>query len=438
MSDAAISAHDLSKEYRLGQLTAGYSTLREDLVRAAGAVVGRRRPRTRRDSIWALRNVSFDLGQGEVIGLIGRNGAGKSTLLRILSRITEPTSGYADVRGRVGSLLEVGTGFHPELTGRENVFLNGATLGMSRKEIARKFDEIVEFAGVSRFIDTPVKRYSTGMYVRLAFAVAAHLEPEILLVDEVLAVGDAEFQRKCLGKLEDVTQQGRTIVFVSHNMSAIRGLCKRALFIDRGEIVFDGPTEQTVAKYLQQAVANDAVVGGEELERRMQGLVRRDDPLIRCREIALLDESGRPTREFKSDREIQLSVVFECLQEVTELQLVVQVTDSDNLVLLRTEKADHPSSLDHHVLGRGVYRAVCTFPADTFGERRFYLSVYLAVLHTEHLDFRQILSFDVEFVGYNNNFSVHSKQAYFRPALEWTLERDPAGVQARPAEARIT
>jgi lipopolysaccharide transport system ATP-binding protein len=421
MSRIAISAHELSKEYRLGQLSGGYSTLREDIVQLAGAVTGRRRGAARRETIWALRGVSFDVEEGEVIGLIGRNGAGKSTLLRILSRITEPTSGYADVRGRVGSLLEVGTGFHPELTGRENVFLNGATLGMTRKEIARKFDEIVDFSGVERFIDTPVKRYSTGMYVRLAFAVAAHLEPEILLVDEVLAVGDAEFQRKCLGKLEDVTQEGRTIVFVSHNMSAIRGLCKRALFIDGGEIVFDGPTEQTVAKYLEQAVVTGAVVQGEELERRMQGLIRRDDPLVRCRELALLDETGRPSREFKSDQEIQLAVTFECLQEVTDLQLVALLTDSDNLVLLRTEQADDLSSREHHVLAPGTYRAVCTIPPNLFGERRLYVSVFLAVLHTEHLDFRQILSFDVEFVGYNNNFSVHSKQAYFRPELEWEL-----------------
>ena len=261
MSDTAIRVQNLSKRYRIGLKEEIHDTL-------VGTVVGFfKRPvqnlrRLRRlstfsensreaeDVIWALKNVSLDVKQGEVLGIIGRNGAGKSTLLKILSRITEPTRGRVEIYGRVSSLLEVGTGFHPELTGRENVFLNGAVLGMSRTEIERKFDEIVDFSGVERFIDTPVKRYSSGMQVRLAFAVAAHLEPEVLLVDEVLAVGDAEFQQKCLGKMERVARGGRTVAFVSHNMNAVQTLCSRAIWLESGTIVGQGEVTEQVEAYL--------------------------------------------------------------------------------------------------------------------------------------------------------------------------------------------
>src|SRR5437764_12400489 len=249
-SALAIQTFGLSKQYRLGQYRQAYQTLREELVRAGRALVRRQRAGDGPDTIWALDGVSFEVEQGEVVGIIGRNGAGKTTLLKILSRITEPTRGYADVTGRVGSLLEVGTGFHPELTGRENVYLYGSILGMSRPEIRRRFDEIVSFAEVERFLDTPVKRYSSGMSVRLAFAVAAHLEPEILLVDEVLAVGDAAFQRKCLGKMGDVAEQGRTVLFVSHNMSAVNQLCRRSILLETGLLITDGVTNEVVNSYL--------------------------------------------------------------------------------------------------------------------------------------------------------------------------------------------
>jgi len=256
-----ISVEHLSKTYRLGQI--GTGTLSRDLNVWWAKTCGKPNPLLRigetdrgnchGDELWALRDVSFTVEQGEVLGIIGRNGAGKSTLLKILSRITAPTSGKIKVKGRVASLLEVGTGFHPELTGRENIYLNGAILGMSRKEIDRKFDEIVDFAEVEKFIDTPVKRYSSGMYVRLAFAVAAHLDPEILVVDEVLAVGDAEFQKKCLGKMGEVAKEGRTVLFVSHNMSAIQKLCPQSLWIDSGEISWLGPSSEIIRAYLNQS-----------------------------------------------------------------------------------------------------------------------------------------------------------------------------------------
>jgi lipopolysaccharide transport system ATP-binding protein len=260
-SALAVRAEGLGKRYRLGEARARANTLRDALAGSArkavsrlGALLsggGERGRRAGRETFWALRDVSFEVHPGDVLGIIGANGAGKSTLLKLLARITEPTAGRAEVRGRVGSLLEVGTGFHSELTGRENVFLSGAILGMRRAETARKFDDIVAFAEVERFLDTPVKHYSSGMYLRLAFAVAAHLEPEILIVDEVLAVGDARFQRKCLGKMQDVaTRQGRTVLFVSHNMNAVQRLCNRCLLLRQGEVAAEGPTAEVVSRYL--------------------------------------------------------------------------------------------------------------------------------------------------------------------------------------------
>jgi lipopolysaccharide transport system ATP-binding protein len=266
MTYLSINAEGLSKRFRIGQRVQ-YLTLRETLSgvahwpnrilrtgRRARSVAGENGSEA--NTVWALQDVSFQVCDGEVLGIIGRNGAGKSTLLKILARITKPTHGRAQVYGRIGSLLEVGTGFHPELTGRENIFLNGAVLGMRRREITQKFDEIVDFAEVERFIDTPVKRYSSGMYMRLAFSVAAHLEPEILIVDEVLAVGDAAFQKKCMGKMGDVAQQGRTILFVSHNMNAIQRLCSRAILLEQGRLVMDGPTPDVVNTFLSSGVSD--------------------------------------------------------------------------------------------------------------------------------------------------------------------------------------
>lgn len=258
MSDVAIRVEGLSKQYRIGARQERYRALRDSITdamiapfrRAASLLRGQATGAAElNETIWALQDVSFEVKQGEVIGVIGRNGAGKSTLLKILSRITEPTRGHAEIYGRVGSLLEVGTGFHPELTGRENIFLNGAILGMRRREIERKFDEIVAFAEIEKFIDTPVKHYSSGMYVRLAFAVAAHLEPEILIIDEVLAVGDANFQRKCLGKMGDVARSGRTVLFVSHNMGAVSAICKRSLLLQDGKLRKDGFTKAVLPDY---------------------------------------------------------------------------------------------------------------------------------------------------------------------------------------------
>ena len=269
-----ISVEKISKQYRIGAKMS-YKTLRETLMNAvkSPARLFRRNGSEGENTIWALKDVSFEVQQGEVIGIIGRNGAGKTTLLKILSRVTEPTEGEVKIRGRVASLLEVGTGFHPELTGRENIFINGAILGMRKEEIKRKFDEIVAFAEIEKFLDTPVKRYSSGMYVRLAFAVAAHLEPEILIVDEVLAVGDAQFQKKCLGKMEEVGKEGRTVLFVSHNMAAIENLCRRAVVLDQGLIRFVGTQTAAISEYQRSFSANQASLK-DRTDRKGSGEVR--------------------------------------------------------------------------------------------------------------------------------------------------------------------
>jgi lipopolysaccharide transport system ATP-binding protein len=287
MPATAIQTHQLGKRYTLGLRGRGYGTLRESLVELARRPLRRRGAKEQGDQLWALRDLSLTIEAGEVVGLIGHNGAGKSTLLKILARITEPSAGYADVTGRVGSLLEVGTGFHPELTGRENIFLNGAILGMRRSEIQARFDEIVEFAEMERFLDTPVKRYSSGMSVRLAFAVAAHLEPEILLVDEVLAVGDAAFQRKSLGKMNEVAREGRTVVFVSHNLAIIQALCTRGVLLERGQVIADAPVGETIDSYLRtlERAASDDLLSRTDRDNRAY-----DETLVRRLEIH--DRSG--------------------------------------------------------------------------------------------------------------------------------------------------
>jgi homopolymeric O-antigen transport system ATP-binding protein len=267
-SDLAIAVRRLGKLYHLGERRRGYTTLRDSLAAMFSRKNGRSNSNghsngnaSAPNTFWALKDVSFDVHRGEIVGIIGRNGAGKSTLLKILSRITEPTSGEVEISGRVGSLLEVGTGFHPELTGRENIFLNGAILGMKRAEIAARFDEIISFAGTEKFLDTPVKFYSSGMYTRLAFAIAAHLEPEILIVDEVLAVGDAEFQKKCLGKMGDVAKSGRTVLFVSHNMAAVTALCNRTILLERGEAIFDGRSSDAITQHYAQMLGTSTSDG---------------------------------------------------------------------------------------------------------------------------------------------------------------------------------
>jgi lipopolysaccharide transport system ATP-binding protein len=332
---ATIQTEGLSKRYVLGATPHGL--LSERLGRALRG----KRERREREEFWALRDVDVSVGEGEAVGIIGRNGAGKSTLLKIISRITLPTEGRAVVRGRVGTLLEVGTGFHPELSGRENIFLNGAVLGMKRREIMRKYAEIVEFAGIERFIETPVKRYSSGMYVRLAFAVAAHLEPEILLVDEVLAVGDAEFQRKCLGKMRDVAGHGRTVVFVSHDLGAIRRLCSRVVLLERGSVVADGPPTDVVSSYLQTALPGQAT--GRQV-------VPADAPRngtgeARLSEIAMTDGNGATLAMLHLNQRFRVVAAFDVEDRIDDAVVEVGISTFGGDRILTVQSTDREGPL---------------------------------------------------------------------------------------------
>ncbi len=335
MGDISIRVEGLSKQYCIGGKREEYKTLRDTLTDVLAAPFRRAGKLLRNqatdaaeldETIWALKDVSFEIKRGEVVGIIGRNGAGKSTLLKILSRITEPTMGFADIYGRVGSLLEVGTGFHPELTGRENIYLNGAILGMKRAEIERKFDEIVAFAEIEKFIDTPVKHYSSGMYLRLAFAVAAHLEPEILLVDEVLAVGDARFQKKCLGKMGDVAKKGRTVVFVSHNMAAVTQLCQKAVWLEGGQIQKIDLSEAVVKQYLSDGDSQIA-----ERQWSYPGNAPGDDRvrLLAARVI----QQGQTTSVIDINVPSRIEIEFEALRDIRNLITGINVYNAMDLCL---------------------------------------------------------------------------------------------------------
>lgn len=346
MSDIAIRVEHLSKQYRLGGRQAGYRTFREAMLKSLAAPVRwMRGERKTIETFWALDDVSFEIKQGEALGIIGRNGAGKSTLLKILSRITKPTKGRVDLYGRVASLLEVGTGFHPELSGRDNIYLNAAILGMNRAEINRKFDEIVDFAEVEKFLDTPVKYYSSGMYVRLAFSVAAHLEPEILIVDEVLAVGDAEFQKKCLGKMDDVAHEGRTVLFVSHNMAAIRKLCTNGILLEHGSIVKSGNIDVVVEAYSGNNIAT------QEFEP-----IRIDALGVEIQRITLNENAGGVILPFKP-----LSINIDILAEKEVSGIGLQVTITNDAVdgILFSSNTKQTKDMDIRLI-KGMNKITCS------------------------------------------------------------------------------
>jgi lipopolysaccharide transport system ATP-binding protein len=378
MSDIAVRAEGLSKSYRISHETLGgsYRTLRESL-----ASVTRRSLRPGRSSvqetIWALKDVSFELRQGEALGIIGLNGAGKSTLLKILSRITRPTEGRADVYGRLGSLLEVGTGFHPELTGRENIFLNGAILGMSRREIQCRFDEIVAFAETERFLDTPVKRYSTGMYMRLAFAVAAHLETDILVVDEVLAVGDSAFQQKCLGKMEDVASQGRTVLFVSHNMAAVTQLCSKALLLEAGGVQAEGSADQVIARYL--AGANQE--GRVDLRDR-SGLAGTGGAVFEWAELQ--NHAGEVCQDFSIGDDVTVAFGLRLGNEMPRTRLALTMRAGDGVPVALVADQDSGFSLGND---RETWTVHVRFDDVRFYPGPYYVSLWVSNwANTEVLD----------------------------------------------------
>lgn len=363
--DPIVKVEGLSKQYRIGAAQASYATLRESMMAMVRAPFDQLRsgPRLAESMMWALRNVSFEVLPGEVVGIIGRNGAGKSTLLKILSRITEPTRGRARIRGRVGSLLEVGTGFHPELTGRENIYLNGAILGMRKAEIERKFDEIVAFAEVDHYLDTPVKRYSSGMYLRLAFAVAAHLDPEILIVDEVLAVGDAAFQKKCLGKMGDVARTGRTVLFVSHNIGAVIQLCARAIVLSKGECVHDGDVSTAVSVYMnERSSVNSEVKFDVELAKDVQIM-----------SISLTSPEGKVISSRPHTEPFSLVIEYRVAHWTIGSYLCVDVFNETETRLLWSSDA---TSVDEMSVKRpcGRYIAHVTIPGMILSPGRYYFT----------------------------------------------------------------
>jgi lipopolysaccharide transport system ATP-binding protein len=379
MSDVAIRVENLGKMYRIGGKQEKYSTLRDTLVDIAAAPYRKIRGLMRGESasglkeeIWALKDVSFEVKHGEVVGIIGRNGAGKSTLLKILSRITEPTTGFTDVYGRVGALLEVGTGFHPELTGRENVYLNGAILGMTRRDIDRKFDEIVDFSGVERFIDTPVKHYSSGMGLRLGFAVAAHLEPEILVVDEVLAVGDAEFQNKCLGKMSEVAGEGRTVLFVSHNMRAVQDLCTRGILLSNGLVEVDGSVAETISKYLDGITIRQSPVvrdSNRNWHHDGNGMARIVDGCIK-------DANGIIQAKFIMGE--QMVVEYRVESSISNLRLThaVEIVDESGFPLIQLWDLDNNQS---GYVGRGSYIVTVQLPKITLYPSRYLVNLWIGL-----------------------------------------------------------
>jgi lipopolysaccharide transport system ATP-binding protein len=424
MSDIAIRTENLGKLYRIGEHRGGYNTLRETIVNTLSAPFRRfsphppaSNPNPQSDTIWALKDISFAVTQGEVVGIIGRNGAGKTTVLKVLSRITEPTKGWAEIRGRVGSLLEVGTGFHPELTGRENIYLNGAILGMKKAEIAHKFDEIVAFAEIEKFIDTPVKRYSSGMYIRLAFAVAAHLEPEILLVDEVLAVGDTSFQKKCLGKMGEVAGEGRTVLFVSHNMSAVISLCQRAIFLRDGFLVRDGKPESIVQAYLSESQASQVGQGEVFFSDKDFGT---ETPFI-LRSLRTVDEHGRIRSDFTNSEPVIVEFEFSLLDRLPHLMIGFELKTASETTVFRSFHNDVNEVLTYRGDPGVRYRLRAVIPERLLNGGLYYINPCAGIHRKKWLvkDLRG-LSLNVVFDVPNPDYVYgSSRPGCISPILEW-------------------
>jgi lipopolysaccharide transport system ATP-binding protein len=391
-----------------------HDTLRDQLTEGIRELIRFERRVRSPQSFWALQDVSFDVSQGEVVGIIGRNGAGKSTLLKILSRITEPSSGRIEVYGRVGSLLEVGTGFDRELTGRDNIYLSGAILGMRKREIDRKFDEIVEFAQVERFLETPVKRYSSGMYLRLAFAVAAHLEPEILVLDEVLAVGDAQFQRRCLGKMEEVAGQGRTVLFVSHNMAAVSRFCSRCIWLDQGVIRDVGDPESIVAKYLSMGIDETGEVTFPD-----DGTSPGSD-YARLLGVRIRDAQGQVTVAPDARASMFLEIEYRLLQSAPGLRVGARLVGSDGAVLLST--TDHDDSPEKTPRLAGRYLSRCEIPGHFLNYGQYFVTVGADFpMIQSHFAVDRILSLRIERVGGTSSHIPDGREGMLRMALPWTI-----------------
>lgn len=426
MSEYAIFVDKIGKRYQLGALGMNYRTLRDTLVDNFTATTqallhaGERTTQTKTEDnrFWALKDITFNVEHGQVLGVVGRNGAGKSTLLKVLSRVTEPTEGKAEIHGRVGSLLEVGTGFHPELTGRENIYLNGAILGMKKTEIANKFDEIVAFSEVEKFIDTPVKRYSSGMYLRLAFAVAAHLEPEILVVDEVLAVGDAEFQRKCMGKMSDVAHQGRTVIFVSHNMSAILRLTEQTLVLERGKLIMQAPTQEAVDYYLSSGYSRQ----GERVWLPEE--IPLDAAPFKPVALRIKDIRGKIADTVRSTEPFQVEMEYELTQPVTGLRVGLYFNSTRGEPIFTSFDLDDPEKFEKYPSRKeGRYISRCTVPADFLNEGRIVIGMNASSYRIRrYFQDEQALVFSIDGTGAPGTHWSEVRMGPIRPLLDWKIE----------------
>ena len=433
MNDIAIRVEKIGKQYHIGAKQTKYRTLRDTLTDAVTAPFRRASKLLRGqatgaaeldESFWALRDVSFEVKQGEVVGIIGHNGAGKSTLLKVLSRITEPTEGYADVYGRVGSLLEVGTGFHQELTGRENIYLNGAILGMKRAEIDHKFDEIVSFAEVERFMDTPVKHYSSGMRLRLGFAVAAHLEPEILLVDEVLAVGDASFQKKCLNKMQDVGQEGRTVLFVSHNMPAITRLCGRTILLDGGRVLEDGLSHQVVGTYLSSGLGTTAAREWSDLSRAP------GDDVVRLCSVRIRTEDGRITEAADIRQPVGLEMEYEVLQPDHILMPYFWVLNQEGVRVFSA--IEQEPDWRGRTRPAGHYTSTAWIPGDFLAEGMLFIGAAMRTPERKHRRFQERDAVAFQVIDSLDGDSARGDYTgpmlgVVRPMLKWETHYTPDG-----------
>lgn len=426
MNDIAIRVENLGKRYKIGLAPERYRTLRDSIVQTLRSPFNLRQKRLDRglNWIWALQEVNFEVKKGQVMGVIGRNGAGKSTLLKILSRVTEPSEGAAEIHGRVGSLLEVGTGFHPELTGRENIFLNGAILGMKKTEIERKFDDMVAFSEVERFIDTPVKRYSSGMYLRLAFAVAAYLEPEILVVDEVLAVGDAEFQRKCLGKMSDVAQQGRTVLFVSHNMSAILRLTEEAIVLDKGKMILRAPTAEAVETYLSAGFSQE----GEHTW--MADEIPADSAPFTPIAVRVRNPQGKVVDTLRSVEPVHIEIEYRLSAPISGLRVGIYLLTTHGEVVFTSFDTDDAEKYEQQrTRAAGHYTSQCTIPPDFLNEGRYILGVNASTYRVRrYFQDERAMAFTVDSAGAPGMQWIEPRLGTVRPRLEWKIEsREEAG-----------
>ena len=425
-----IKVERLSKQYRIGT-TNTFSTLRDAITGAVRAPLKRliRNGSNEADTIWALKDVSFEISPGEVIGIIGRNGAGKSTLLKVLSRITEPTTGRLELYGRIASLLEVGTGFHPELTGRENTYLNGAILGMGRSEIKRKFDEIVAFAEIEKFIDTPVKFYSSGMYVRLAFAVAAHLEPEVLVLDEVLAVGDTAFQQKCLGKMRDVSSHGRTVLLVSHSMATVGRLCKKTIWLDEGRVKEFGPSDMVIQSYLNSQKAVEAEYIRDEA-------VLEKIPSVLILGARIRNSENQIVSNLDARRPFSIEVEYRVTSRTLAwVGFAISTRDGAFVLSAADGDVDAYASEPREV---GVYTSICYIPEALFNAQEYLLTLYAARTvggGTEILDYLEnVIAFGIENPSGVGSYMPKRRVGVISPRLDWELK---SGVRAKPEDTVI-